>query len=91
MVSSTFITLPDHFNRAETMQSRVHTAALRHLQRCGVIKLPTVPRSMPPSCAGMSGLTARDAAAAVAMALLRTEGQDRVTSCAFSTSFSVSS
>lgn len=42
------------------------------------------------SCAGMTGLTARDAAAAVAMCLLRTEGQERVTSMAFTTQFSVS-
>jgi hypothetical protein len=39
----------------------------------------------------MSGLTSRDAAAAVTMALLRTEGQDRVTTCAFTTAFQVSS
>lgn len=38
----------------------------------------------------MGALTARDAAAAVAMALLRTEGEERVLTMAFTTTFSVS-
>lgn len=37
----------------------------------------------------MSALTPRDAAAAVAMCLLRTEGEAKVTSMAFSTTFEV--
>ena len=37
----------------------------------------------------MSALTARDAAAAVAMCLLRTEGADNVASMAFASTFQV--